>query len=221
MLLHKAVIQALSVAVNEHDERYALGGIHIDPSGAAVATDGHIMLYARTPATIPVDEYPSNPTPDTAPIDAAGTVDGQTIPIGALAQAAKHIRGKQTLSACDHIAVTPNDTGLRVVAIDGRSAGAGWDVSDQHVAPLEGRFPNWDQVIPKQTTTLTVRLSARILADLAKAAKAVGGHEPQVTFEFTDEGNGGAGAGYIHGIKVKLASVDGHDVGGVVMPMRK
>ncbi len=218
MLLHKSVIAALMVAVNKRDPRYALGGIHIDANGVAVATDGHMLLFARTPASIPAEDYPSNPTPTTTTIEPGATVGGQTIPIDALTAAAKHIHGKQLISALDHVAITPTDRGLRVVAIDGRST---WTVSDQHVNPLEGTFPKWDRVLPTHTTTLTVRLSARILADLAKAAKALGDREPSITFEFTDEGNADPEAGYSHAIQVRLDSVDRHDVGGVVMPLRK
>lgn len=217
MLLHKSVIAALTVAVNKNDSRYALGGIHIDADGVAVATDGHMLLYARKPASIPAEEYPSNPTPTTTPLEPGATIGGQTVPIDALTTAAKHIRGKQYISAYDHVAICPSNTSLRVVAINGPSA-----VSDQHVDPLEGPFPKWDRVLPTHTTTLTVRLSARILADLAKAAKAIGGKgDCAVTFEFTNEGNRDPGMGYADGIRVTLDSVAGHDVGGVVMPLRK
>ncbi len=216
MLLHKAVINALSVAIGDADSRYGLSGIHIDADGVAIATDGSVMLYAREPATIPADEYPSKPTPNTAPIDAGGKVAGQTVPIGALLQAAKHCRGVQSIGALDHVAITPNDTGIRVVAVDRDFA-----VSDQHVAPVDGTFPAWDRVLPKGKTTMTVRISARILADLAKAAKYVGGKAASINFEFTDEGNSEPEKGYSDGIALTLFSVDGHDVAGVVIPMRK
>lgn len=216
MLLHKSIIQALTVATAD-DSRYALAGIHVDPDGTAIATDGHMMLYARKPATTPAEEYPSTPSTSTAPIDAAGNVGGHTIPIDALTQAAKHVRTRQPMSAYDHVAVTPNDTGIRVVAIDKSGA-----VSDQHVDPLDGTFPAWDRVLPKHKPTMRVRFSARILADLAKAAKAVGGKgdASAVLFEFTDEGNAEPAKGYADGVAITIASDDGLDLAGVVMPMR-
>lgn len=216
MLLHKSIIQALTVATAD-DSRYALAGIHVDPDGTAIATDGHMMLYTRKPATIPADDYPSTPSTSTAPIDAGGSVAGQTIPIDALTQAAKHVRTRQPMTAYDHVAVTPNDTGIRVVAIDKSGA-----VSDQHVDPLEGSFPQWDRVLPKGARTMRVRFSARILADLAKAAKAVGGKgdASAVLFEFTEEGNTEPEKGYHDGVGVKIDSPDGLDIAGVIMPMR-
>ena len=229
MLLHKAVINALSVAIGDADSRYGLSGIHIDADGVAIATDGSVMLYAREPATIPADEYPSKPTPNTAPADAAAKVAGQTVPIAALTQAAKHCRGVQSISALDHVAVTPNDTGIRVVSVD-----RDWAVNDQHVEPVAGTFPTWDRVLPKGKTTMSVRLSARILADLCKAAKSVGGRDASIVFKFTDEGKATkkgkeatkSGSGtqeapqYHDGIALELSSVDGHEVLGVVMPMK-
>jgi hypothetical protein len=222
MIIHKHVISALALVTAQDETRYGLGGIHIDEDGTAVATDGHMLLYAA-PSAMPAEEYPSRPGTSTAPIEASSSVAGQTIPIGALTQAAKHIKGRQSVPAYDHVAVTPNETGIRVVAIDGRSQA----ISDQQTAPVDGTFPVWRNVLPKGAPMLTVTLSARILADLAKAATIARGSgkaaavSPAVRFTFTAAGNKTPEKGYnaVIGVELVGGDVAAHEIAGVVMPI--
>ena len=164
--------------------RYALGGVRFerDATGqpVAVATDGRVMLAARWVETA-ADEYPADKTGlATELVPGFGCI----VPIDACKKAVK-LPPKRTNKAVlrNVLLDEPATNGAVPMAATDLEA-----VDRLEPAALEGRYPKWRDVYPRNDQaerTVSVKLGGRLLADLLQSViKASGERDPKVVVTF-------------------------------------
>lgn len=171
MLIPRKVLTNIGVACDNMSSRYALHGIQIErvgpTSGVAVATDGRRMLIAEF--SEPPDRVMPFSEGDDKP--AAGFVTllpcREIKSIAAAHKAASHQAKK--CPALQMIRIDESSANGRVKA----DAGNVDIVCSAVVRSVEGRFPKWRDVIPKEKPSVSVKLNARLLHEAIKAIEAM------------------------------------------------
>src|SRR5678810_545182 len=64
MIIRREVLKAVQSAVTKDDTRYALNHIQVQPDGACVATDGHVLLIGRDRYPMADADYPTDSLPE-------------------------------------------------------------------------------------------------------------------------------------------------------------
>jgi hypothetical protein len=168
MLLKRELLSTVRPAVTDADTRYTLSSIQINPNGAVVATNGHILIKATELHPIPNADFPVVPgvpecvTDPTAPI---------LLPADLADRLIKAMPKRSSLPALYTVSVTVNG--------DGSAYAAATDLQAPTVAkltPEEGQtFPAYDRVFPdKDRPVVSILLGIPVLEVLIKSAKAAG-----------------------------------------------
>lgn len=166
--------------------RYALGGVKFETINGrpyAIATDGrHMVIVSWNPQ-------------EGEPLEAI--VSG-----GAMATALAAVKRHSSLSMAE---VTPDSVTLQI-------SPKGSESITVKAPPVEGRFPKWQNVVPKQTPQhRTVALGAKLVRNLLAVCEAAGvdGGHIAVLFTFPPD----------DGPVLLTLSTDDVKVCGVIMPI--
>src|SRR4029450_3088825 len=168
MLIRRETLQAVRPATTTDDTRYFLAGIQILPSGACVATDGHVLIKASEPYPLENADFPTVPgmpadtTEPSAPILIASDVAEKLI---------KATAKRTPIEVLKTIQVMTNG--------DGSSYAVATDLAVPIVVKLTPdpvrTFPTFERVIPdSDRPTVTIVLGVPVLETLIKSAKAIG-----------------------------------------------
>ncbi|HLY22262.1 MAG TPA: hypothetical protein VKT83_07315 [bacterium] len=206
ILIPKAFERVADVA-SKDENRSALCGVHVKATDAGViieATDGARMIRATVPTPFKPEDFPT-----IAGFDAnANGAQEAIIPLDAWKKAFKAVPKPKYRPILGCLALTMEQAQVTFASTDLQSA------SITPVKPVDGNYPNIDQVMPKDEPTFAIAFDANILADTLKALAALAddGHKPMVRFEF-------------HGSEKATKVVVSHSkesaqVEALVMPMR-
>lgn len=209
MLLSKHAIETAAVFAGDHDARMILNGIHLEADGQLVATDGH-LLGIISPAVMPASEYPAFPgRPAEEP-----ALEPCTIPADELLKASKAVpkpRRFNSFPILQHVYVN--------TAASNPNGSATFHTTDLETVQtitakkLEGKFPTYQQVIPKTEPVYRVCLDAVLLERVAKAAKKLKAGKTPAPIELEFHANHlGPVAFEVKGTEQTLT--------GLIMPMR-
>jgi hypothetical protein len=154
---------------SKDSRRYVLNSVHYSEKHKAVeATDGHV--FVRVPV-IESDEFPPVKTPATEVKDCI-------MPIQAVSKAVKNIPRNGTIPVLSHAKLDVNGT-IALTTTDLETEQC------VEAKPIEGTYPNCDQVIPDFVPVLTIAIAADVLIRLGQyAAKHATGSSAPVRFEF-------------------------------------
>ena len=209
MLLNKPSIDAVAQFAGHDDARYMLTGIHLEASGNLIATDGHMLGIVTPGEPLPDADFPS-----------VGQSTGEqpalmpcTLALDGLMQVSKAIPKKSIQpiikhALLDHTATNANGKAVFYVT----------DLDNPqivNVAKLDGTFPNYAAVIPKDPPVYRIVFDAQLLKRLAVAALTLGKDDKQTTaleLEFTASG--------LQGMKATSTNKDGQILTAVVMPLK-
>jgi DNA polymerase III sliding clamp (beta) subunit (PCNA family) len=193
--------------------RYNLHGVRIEPQegderARLVATDGHMLLMLDT-VMPPSDEYPVLPDVEGAhrPVLEPHTVPLDTV--NAIVKALPKCRTSMPV-----LSRTLVDGGL---ANDGTEQRLRFHITDleTHVPimcrEIEGEYPAYDQILPKDEPVATVTLDARLLGSILKAVSELRTHT--LTIELRGEQED-----YLP--VVMRSEHEGSKLTAVLMPMR-
>ncbi len=192
------------------ESRYTLNAILVTPK-ETVATNGFTLARVTTPKGLKVENFPVTPgvkpsttfRPFNLPLDAADTIR-------------KAIPKKTTIPILDNVMIDGKATDAK--PDDGTPDCAVLAVNDlenpQVFRPRkeEGKFPNWQAVIPKREGAKAVfTLDARYLAKLAAwVAKFADPRAPQICIRYYAKDKS---------IRFDAHTEDGQEFVGVIMPM--
>lgn len=158
MLLNKHNFAVASFA-SKDESRYTLKGIMVNEQGA-VATNGHYLVMVGLPkakeSAFPVIEgfTPAN-----------GSFKPFILQRDAALDIAKQIPKNQSLSILQNAIVGVAEGSNNSIAVTDLDRAKIFKTRN-----LEGSFPNYEAVLPKEHATLTITVDAEYLAELAKAA---------------------------------------------------
>lgn len=173
--------------------RYALGAVQY-ADGEVCATDGKMLI--RVPVLN--DDFPDTPGAGDEPSTCL-------IPTGLLkdviAKASK-IRSPKPALRCARLTVTKDD---RVILSSTDLERSSDDTSKQ----IEGKFPNVNDIMPKDEPEITMTLDAKLLLKLCKHA-ATHARDEQVTFGIRTKDDP---------VSIEYSLEDGRKVRAVIMPM--
>lgn len=171
------------------DVRYYLKGVYLDcPRGRIVATDGHRLFCGQIPV--------SADQPVIVPRDA----------VEMLVKARKQVpvRARAGTLAAVSFSCDPKGAGRQVtLAI----LSTGFSLT---VDPVDGAFPEYERVIPAETSGESAQYRPEYLVDASNALAIYGGRDRKKTSAHVEQNGTGAA----------LATWQGINAFSVVMPMR-
>jgi DNA polymerase III sliding clamp (beta) subunit (PCNA family) len=210
MLLNKASLEIAALASND-PSRLALGGVYVT-DGKTVATNGHYIGVVTTPKG-------SMPPTAEFPCVKAGVVETDEqlkpciIPTAdalALAKAIPTEKGKGRT----HLPILRNAlVDVAYSNVNGQFRAVTTDLDREQVAcinKIEGEFPDYEQVLPTGTPTVTIGFNVAYLEKVAKTMQRCG-VEKAVKVELFDSDRAAVFSG---------TNGDGQEVKIVLMPMR-
>lgn len=192
----------ISAFASTDESRYVINGIFVNGK-TTEATDGRILIRVPFVET-PHDEFPvvANVTHQREQV---------IVPIKPLKEAlAKADANKSKLPVlnCVRVSTRNNVSGLKIQM-------ATTDLENERLIeskPIDGNYPNIDQVIPTAEPTLAICFSANYLKLIADYAIRHGkGDQHPVVFKFTDA---------LSALRYEVKLEDGRTAVGVLMPMR-
>jgi hypothetical protein len=215
MFLIHSNLAAVTKVVNEENARFGgTAGIRVSEleggSYRVEATNGRVL--ARVDGVCPgsADDYPSIPAIEAAPNSAKAAI----LPVKAFCEAqaaAKKIKA-HARPILKSVAVQLSDKESAMGSTNLESASVVGPILN-----LEGRWPSTDEVFPKGSPTMTVRINAKMLAELLGIAAGFSedkDHAP-VTLSFYDA----------NGMKpIRLDAKDagnGQTFSGLIVPLSK
>jgi hypothetical protein len=178
MLLDKRSFAVVHAASTD-ETRLVLNGVLIGPDGSTVATDGHILAEIS-----PCTEFDEADFPMREGAAPAWTPEGEgvVVPAEVCKKAAKlPSKKKFHLPILNAIQLCKNGNGPEFMATDLDTE------SRAAFRPLEGPFPNYRQVIPRNLDEAKIRIgfSVAVLEKAIKIAKEFSEDAPQnTTMEF-------------------------------------
>jgi len=196
--IFRSDLSAVRVAASNDETRYNLNSVRVETDGTLVATDGHRMHTVEPAATRNCD--------DAAPAEAfsieLASADAMLKRLPRKSKKAPEPRGAEL-----DIDETNANGHAKFAMPDG----------DSLTAPKVtgyGDYPDWRQVIPKEEPTVTVRLNAVYLEQLAKAAREHCAGDENVSLELSlfDE---------LSPIRATSENSRGDVLRVVLMPMRR
>lgn len=210
MLLHPNTLK-VAKAASADDTRYTLNGVHIEPDGSAVATDGK-QLLKWTPADTPAaEDYPAI---EGFKAHSDGiALQAFILPSAAAAEILKAVPKKSMLPVLENIALdveASNDNGSAAFAVT--------DLENPRIfrpKKIEGDYPDYNKVIPPadKTPVFEVSLGLDTLLKSLNAIKAlypkgINGH---LKFKFY---------GPVDAIRIEGDTGNG-EITAVIMPLSK
>lgn len=186
--------------------RYVINGIHITRDYAE-ATDGRMLIRVPLPA-VDVESFP----PTSAPTEFTGN---QILPVKPLQEAlrsAKEAGRAASLPICSMIRISSSPAAGEK---PGKLHLTTNDLENERTIaakPIDGDYPNVDQVIPTADPTFSITLSADLLIEIAKYAIAHNDREHHpVRLDFLDNTDP---------VRFSIQLPDSRKATGVLMPMR-
>jgi hypothetical protein len=168
MLIHRNALSAvLPAAAKDDTSGYSLNGICVEPDGAVAATNGHLLLTARSSRERD-DNYPVKGVPEYR-----GDPDGRVlINRDDVQRLIKAIPKKTTIPVLEYAQLTKAGNNGHVTI-------AATDLSSVHVTAVDtsaqASFPNYAKLEPAaDRPEVTVTLAIDVLEALIKGAKAIG-----------------------------------------------
>ena len=209
MIITNSAFAAVLPATTDKDRsRFFLNAVAIEPDGRVVATNGHVLLTARSKAVTPDEDFPVVPGATFNGNPASQVLVHADIVTSILAAMPKSARG---LPICRMAQLSTNGSPMTYTL-------AATDLSAPRIATIAAdhvqTFPAYDRIYQSCTKTATTSLGVPVLEALIKSAKAVGA--AGITFTIPAADPTGA---IVSSIRV---AIDGSDttVDGVIMPMR-
>jgi DNA polymerase III sliding clamp (beta) subunit (PCNA family) len=184
-VLLPANLAGLATISASQTQRYAMTGVLVRQSGAsyeAMATDGRRLALVRgTPTANPL-EYPRVPELAEVPPSAAQAV----IPTRAWRDAFRAVpRGRAlTDPILGHVAVHLGEKESILATTDGEAVHA------ETIPNVEGRFPDYEAVLPRDEPRARVDLNPELLLDLVRLARdfVANMEARRITLEVRDPG---------------------------------
>lgn len=188
--------------------RYSsLAGVRLEfnpTSYRAEVCDGKYLLRVDGPLPDAAD-YPAPPAIVEAPNSAMAAIVGAKDWKAAFRAVPKPKRGSSPVLS--HLALVPGERTVTLGATDGTTQAV------QTIENVDGRWPQTDQVFPKDAPVATVKLDVSKLAQLAAVLASILPDDGQtVTLE-------------LHGdskpIQIKAETADGQKIAALLMPMSR
>ena len=216
-LLNRRTLAAVQQASckGQPDTRYGLDGVQLDGQ-TIVATDGHLLFYAESPAEMPASDWPDVLAGVRESV-AEPAADASVFLPNQLVTDVCKVGAKAKINIGEHIAVVQaNGSPGRIVASN-VSTEASLD-RDIYKSDSERVFPKWDRVIPKAAAIVSVTIGADLLIRIGKAAKLAAGKGSTAAVNFAISQPADPKGTVLEAVKLKLTGSP--TVLGVVMPMR-
>ena len=207
MLISKRTLDSVIPFAGKDDVRDILNGIRLESSGKLIATDGHMLGIFTPGAPLPDTDFPN-----------VGQLEGDqpplepcTLAIDGIQTLAKAIPKKNKMpivkhALLDHAASNANGKAVfHVTDLD--------NPQRVNVAKLDGNFPQYDQVLPKDEPVYRMALDAALLSRLIKAADAVRSDNDMTLIEFEFF------ASHSSPLRATVTNKDGDTLTAVVMPL--
>lgn len=208
MLLNKNSLDCISMFASSDPARHMLQGVHIEASGNLVATDGHILGLLTPGDRLEERDFPAIGqstgeipalTPCTLAIDGVKAL-AKAIPAKARRPILKH-------ALLDHTATNANRKAVfHVTGLDNPQV--------INVAKLDGTFPNYVAVMPKEPPVYRIVFNAELLKRLAMAALTLGKDQRETAIELEFSASGSAA------MTATATNTHGQTLTAVVMPYR-
>lgn len=208
LIVRASALAALVRIASQGPARPQLNGVHVATDGTMTATDGHRLL--RVPPESDADSMAKDfPRPAGSKPGGALPDGGVILPPALAAEAVKLAPKKHRAEVlADRVALAMRGDKVELFGTDldtGRTLAA---------KPVEGAYPDTEQVIPKKAPAHRIAVDLDYLAEMLAAMKAAGV-------------SGGQGYGVIlefHGtfaaMGMRSRTTDGRDVYGLLMPLR-
>ena len=166
MLLHKAALEFTVPFIADHDTRYILNGLRIEPN-KLVATNGDCLAWIAPNTGVSDKDFPAIPgVPDELP-------EVQEVVVGKdfVNQVIKAIpKAKHTMPVLGHALLntaTQNGT-VEVWTTD-------IDTKQSHAAKvMEGKYPDYEACIPKDEPVYETAIDLKYLTQVCQAMKKIG-----------------------------------------------
>src|SRR5207249_1505596 len=171
MILRRETLKAVLPAVAERGDAAALQHVQVEPDGACVATDGHLLLKATATNRFDDADFPRNADRGMPPFVTSPTT-AFLLPKLAVDRLIKATPTKTPIDILKAVQATVNgDQRPTVSATDLEAV-----VTVQAVDPADGhRFPDYARVLSAaDQPVLRVTLAVDVLASLIQSAKAIG-----------------------------------------------
>lgn len=180
--------------------RYIINSVHYNSAKQLVeATDGRVVI--RVPVTVS-DEFP--------PVK--GQVENP--PVDCIIPIAPFKKGLGNAKATKHLPIL----GYSRIDANGKVTLTTTDLDTEQAVtckPIEGNYPNIDQVMPAKEPTLTIAIGAAVLSKIADyAAKHSTDGDKTIVFQFSDKLS-------VFGFSINVEDVNGKaKATGAAMPIR-
>lgn len=179
MIIRREVLKAVQAATTKDDTRYALNHIQVQPDGACVATNEHVLLVGRDRYPHDAADYPTANLPEfsgepTAPV---------LLPSDVVTKLIAGTQKRTTIPILGAVRIGVNSGPDKVYAVS-----TDLQTPTVYAVPTEDvpQFPQWQRVIPEgRQNTRTVVLGVPVLETLLKAARAAGSQS--IMFEVPTE----------------------------------
>ena len=188
-------LEAAATIASTDKYRPNLNSVLVNDAGIVTATDGHALIQVSAAMEMDAADYPAV-TPDGMH---APSGDGVILPLSAVKEAAKAARKvKSPIPSLRSVAVCVNETHGQLISTDLDTT------SRTEYRPLEGPFPNVEQVYPKAPIVFSIGFDPALLARTLEAFAEVSDSPVRLSF-------------YSDHHAVLISSVDGA-AKGLVMP---
>lgn len=176
MLLDRLSLMAVEAA-SKDKVRQQLCGLHITKT-ETIATDGHRMIRVKHSKEWPVEDFPVIDGVSAAKVEG---FKGVTLPTETVQDIIKALPKKVTLPMLKCALMDESANGTAKIAVT--------DLDNPRVfnpRTMDGRYPDTDQVWPKQEPKFRIALNADLLAGIFKVFKEANyGEVNGVVFEFS------------------------------------
>jgi len=214
MIIRREVLKAVQTATSKDDTRYALGNIQVQPDGACVATDGHVLLVGRDRYPAADEDFPTANLPEFSGDPKAPVL----LPADVVTKLIAGTPKRTPIPILQSIRIGVNGGPDKVYAVS-----TDLQTPTVYAVPTEEQpqFPVWERVIPKERTdTRRIILGVPVLETLLKAAKAAG--STSITFEvptLEKHYSKQEPICLVESIPIAITSAD-VELAGVIMPVR-
>lgn len=208
MLLNKKSLDCISTFASADPTRRMLQGVHLEASGNLIATDGHVLGILTPGDSLSDEDFP-----------AIGQSSGEvpallpcTLALDGVKALAKAIPTKACLPIVKHALLDHTATNAKGKAV--------FHVTDLEnpqviqVAKLDGTFPNYLAVIPKDPPVYRIIFNAELLKRLAQAALTLGKDQKETAIELEFSASG------LTAMKARSTNNHGQTLTAVVMPYK-
>jgi hypothetical protein len=167
MIIRREVFKAVIPAVDPDDKRWALGHVQIQPDGAAVATNGHVLLIARDRHQRKDEDFPAKGLPEFK----GNPEQPVLIPKAAIDKLIAGMPKKTPLEILTCAQLTTNGDGAPVISTTDLEVPCTVHLKAGADAPS---YPEYQRVIPREDRpSLHVSWSVEVLETLIKSMKAI------------------------------------------------